>query len=711
MDFLLQTNGLVIALELMVKSSLLMGAALTAVYFLKDRSPSLRHSILSIALIGLLVLPVLTFVAPGWQLKILPASGQAEPQLEPVTETLVTERLIEYRIVPIEEESPITWNASATVHTADPPLPATAKPGFKQMAIPALWLLGLLILFARIFAGLWGVSRLTRFGISLSENPWRMLYRLFMKKSPINRQVKLIKNRRVPVPMTWGVLRPVVLMPQDSSKWSFHQCSSVLFHELAHVKRGDFLVRILARVACSIFWFNPLSWLAYRHMIREQEKACDQMVLQAGIKPSTYASSLLQVKLAVTGSQRLAAAAVGMAGDSALDERLTTILDKHNTHREVTVKTKLILIVLFIFTIALVGTANPAQATTGPQEKKVEKKKKEKKEKKQLIWVEKKKGEEGEPKVVEIEEDDEMIVKTEDGKVLVKAPKGEHKKMVFITKGDKDCEHGEKIVKIKKIKKGDGDPKVWVVAAPPPPPNVDEIKVQMKALEKALADLEKGKHFNLEAIKKQQEAIKKMTDKKVKKKMEKMLHELEADVEAKLKVNEKALQDMELALQKMEKELHHKLEKMKKIEVHMTGKHGEFDVDEDHEIVVDVHEEGDHDLVFISEEPGKDHKLKIKIDMDQKLTKDQMAKLKKAIKELEKELPKKFAIESQITKELQKIDISATEVLTEKVHEALEEAMEKFEQKMEKILPDNNHKMEKRIKKKVIVKTKKPEKK
>ncbi len=633
--------------ELAIKSSILLGAALAAAYFLKARAPSLRHSILSIAIISLLILPILTFVAPGWQLKILPAPKEAAPRLEHVTEHVVAEQLIEYRVVPSAEE-PLVWNAAATVNLAEPPPPPTptGHSTLKTLLLPVAWLLGLLFLSIRIIAGLLGVSRLTRFGISLSENPWRSLYRLFMKKSPIKRNVKLVKNRRVPVPMTWGVLKPVVLMPQDSASWSFHQCSSVLFHELAHVKRGDFLVRILSRIACSIFWFNPLAWLAYRAMIREQEKACDLMVLQAGIKPSTYASSLLQVKLASTGSQRLAAAAVGMAGDSALDERLTTILNKHITHREVTMRTKLIMIVLFIFTIALVGTANPAQATTGQQEKKIEKK-----EEKKLIWVEKEKG-------------------------------------------DKDCEH-----------------KVWVVAAPPAPPKLEKLEQQLKAMEKALASLDKDKVQGLEAIKKQQAAVKKITDKKVKKEMEKMLQKLHADLEAKMLVHEKSLEAMEKAMEKMEIELQKKVEKMKKIDVHMVGEHGDFDIEDEHDILVDVHEEGDHDVLFISEGPGKGHKLNIKIDMDQKLTKDQMAELKKALKELKKDLPKNFTIDSEITKELQKINITATKAINEKIHEALEEAMEKFEQKMEKILPEKEHKIEKRIKKKVIVKKKKSEKK
>ncbi len=683
MEALMQMNGVAVLAELLVKSSILLGIALAASYLLKKRAPSLRHSILAVCITGLLVLPILTIAVPGWQLRILPA-------LEPVTEHLVSEQLIEYRIVPIVEKSihseasdkPLVWHSAAVTPPPRPPLPPEEKADILPFVLPAAWFLGVLFLSIRIIAGLIGVSRLTRFGVSLSENPWRLLYRLFMRKSPIKRHVKLVKNRKVPVPMTWGVLNPVVLMPQDSASWSLHQCSSVLFHELAHVKRGDFLVRILARIACTVFWFNPLAWLAYRDMIRQQELACDQMVLQAGIKPSTYASSLLQVKLAAAGSHRLAAAAVGMAGDSALDERLTTILEKQTTHREVNMRTKLILIVLFIFTIAIVGTANPVQATSDNQEKKVEKQKEEKK----VVWIEKKKGEEGEPKVVEIEEDDEMIVKTEDGKVLVKAPKGKHKKMIFIKEGDEKCKDGKK--------------NVWVIAAPPIPPDMEELEQQMKAMGKALQAMELEKLHSLEAIKKQQEEVNKISDKKAREKMEEMLQKLHAQTEAAMKTQEESLQKMEAALQKMEYELQKKDKELREIEVNLDKMHDECD----------LHGEGEHEIVIAPGAPGKDHKLNIKINLDKKLDKKQMAALKSALKNLEKELPGQFDIDSKITEELQTITIAATKEINEKAHEALEEAMEKFEKEMEKILP-HEHKVEKRIKKKVMIKKEKEEKK
>jgi len=155
--------------------------------------------------------------------------------------------------------------------------------------------------------------------------PWQQLFRLFFKRMALKRNVRLVQNKRVAVPMTWGVLKPVILMPPESSQWPMDQCSSVLFHELSHVKRWDFPVNLLARISCALYWFNPLAWMVFKRLRTEQEKACDEMVLKAGIKPSTYASSLLLLKQAVHKGRPLPSPALGMAGGSEFSERLTAI--------------------------------------------------------------------------------------------------------------------------------------------------------------------------------------------------------------------------------------------------------------------------------------------------------------------------------------------------------------------------------------------------
>jgi len=151
------------------------------------------------------------------------------------------------------------------------------------------------------------------------------------------------------------------------------QCSSALFHELSHVKRRDFLVRLLARVSCSIYWFNPLCWLAFRKLKREQEKACDEMVLKIGIKPSTYASHLLQMKLNIEKERYMPAAALAMADRTEFKDRLVSILKKQLNIKEVPMKTKMCLAIIGIFFIALIATAKPVTPSNLPdEEKKIE---------------------------------------------------------------------------------------------------------------------------------------------------------------------------------------------------------------------------------------------------------------------------------------------------------------------------------------------------
>src|SRR4051794_30108067 len=95
--------------------------------------------------------------------------------------------------------------------------------------------------------------------------------------------------------MTWGVLRPVVLLPADAIGWSEERLTMALLHELAHVKRWDCLTQLVARATCAVYWFNPLSWLALARIRREQEQASDDLALGCGLERHSYADHLLAI--------------------------------------------------------------------------------------------------------------------------------------------------------------------------------------------------------------------------------------------------------------------------------------------------------------------------------------------------------------------------------------------------------------------------------
>lgn len=86
-----------------------------------------------------------------------------------------------------------------------------------------------------------------------------------------------------------------LLLPAAARQWSGEQLRSVLLHEVAHIKRRDTIAHLLAQIACSLHWFNPLVWFAAWRLRVESERACDDLVLASGVRLSSYAGHLLQV--------------------------------------------------------------------------------------------------------------------------------------------------------------------------------------------------------------------------------------------------------------------------------------------------------------------------------------------------------------------------------------------------------------------------------
>ena len=123
-------------------------------------------------------------------------------------------------------------------------------------------------------------------------------FRLFVEKLShqlgIKRSVSVFLSHHVKSPLTVGFLKPIILIPFASlNNLSCEQVEAVLLHELAHIKRSDYLINLLLSVIEVVLFFNPFMQLISRHIKRERENSCDDWVLQFEYDVSNYAKALL----------------------------------------------------------------------------------------------------------------------------------------------------------------------------------------------------------------------------------------------------------------------------------------------------------------------------------------------------------------------------------------------------------------------------------
>ena len=147
----------------------------------------------------------------------------------------------------------------------------------------------------------------------------------------VSRTVRVLVSRRAAVPMTWGVVRPVVIIPAAALRWPEQHLRAVLLHEMNHVRRADALFAVVARAMCALHWFNPAVWWVATRLRSETELACDDRVLAAGIRRSDYAELL-----AIAGTTpplRSAAGSLALGREAGLRQRLHDIVDTRRVVR------------------------------------------------------------------------------------------------------------------------------------------------------------------------------------------------------------------------------------------------------------------------------------------------------------------------------------------------------------------------------------------
>ncbi len=182
--------------------------------------------------------------------------------------------------------------------------------------------------------------------------------------SPPNLRFDLRLSPRGQGPLTWGIFRPVILLPEQAQFWPQERLQAVLRHEFAHVRRRDGLAQALALAASALYWPNPLVWLGLRRLRHEAEIAADDAVIASGLTPSDYAGELLH--MAKEFRAQGPSAALAMAAPSALPARVKSILAPTQARSGVTSMDVLKMTAIALLTTSALVVARPSLAQDAP---------------------------------------------------------------------------------------------------------------------------------------------------------------------------------------------------------------------------------------------------------------------------------------------------------------------------------------------------------
>jgi beta-lactamase regulating signal transducer with metallopeptidase domain len=289
-------NALLFAGEAFVMSAVVLALAWEASHMVRSRA-SLRHLVWGGAFAALLLLPVLALLVPT-QIHFAVASAPSAAA------------------VPFVQDADI-----------GPDIASMPAPSFHiDMAAIAtgvigLWLAGVLIIALRGLVAVFGLRALER------RSRVHVFEEAVLPELGRRYEIRVADAPNGLGPITWGLFRPVILLPFPALFWTRERLQAVLLHEAAHIRRHDSVSQMLSLLVCALYWPNPLVWLAARALRSEAEIAADDQVIAAGMRPSSYAGELLQLASEFRSRQpALAGMPLFMAAPSALEARVKSVL-------------------------------------------------------------------------------------------------------------------------------------------------------------------------------------------------------------------------------------------------------------------------------------------------------------------------------------------------------------------------------------------------
>lgn len=289
--------------------------ALLATMALQRKSAGTRHLIWLVALGALLLVPPLAVWSP-LQLPVLPSAAAPSPA-----------GAVELKRDGAIINAPVQGAELGGVELpgTPPSAPTTSGPSLGVILL-GVWAAVAAALLLRLVYGAWSVRRIVRRGQLLEHPDWQTPLYEIADRLELDAAPTLLRSEDVKMPFAAGLLHSTIVLPAESDGWSAERRTAVLIHELGHIRRRDLVGHTLGRIACALYWFHPLVWTAARRLRAESERACDDLALVFGAKPSDYAEHLLEIVTCVR-DHYTPAVALAMAHRKEFEGRMLAILN------------------------------------------------------------------------------------------------------------------------------------------------------------------------------------------------------------------------------------------------------------------------------------------------------------------------------------------------------------------------------------------------
>lgn len=302
-------------ITLLLKASICLLLSAFLLFLFRKASASLRHWIISLSLVGLLVLPFSSNYMPRWEVETPLALVEQQLPSPPKTKALSTLTPSVSEIQQAATGEDINTTNSAQLPPTQPLITSPNSLFTWPIFVFAIWFSISLFFLVRLYRGIRQTNRLRAESLPF-KGPTRL-----------NTDIPIRCHPAIRSPMTYGIRRPIILLPSVAKNWSAETLEIVLLHEMTHIKRRDYAVHLISWISLSLYWFHPLVWWFKRLQAIEREKACDEYVLRSGLAKERYAEQLVKVARALSPIHRtLSGYALPMAKSTQIKGRILSIL-------------------------------------------------------------------------------------------------------------------------------------------------------------------------------------------------------------------------------------------------------------------------------------------------------------------------------------------------------------------------------------------------